>query len=513
MVVGRPGLDGTRTDLGGVLAALRRHRWVIVSTASLAVALGLVVVLVSDPVYEARTEVLLEPDVPFTDPELVGRTIFFDQELSTQLRLVTSDLMLRAATDALGLPRSAADEVTAVLEPDTRVITIASRDGDPQRAADVAESVAASYLAFRRQEATSQLVATVAEVESQIGGLELTLDELDEQIEATGGLDPRPTADRFAASTQLGDLRNRLTELQASLDAQTGGGRVIEPAEVPDTPVAPTPVSTSAVALLLGLGVGVLLAMVRDTLDEAVRSDDDVTEASGLPVIGRVPRSEEELGEGLVLLETPESPIAEAYRDLRSNLRFAAADVRSVAVTSSIEGEGKTSVAANVAVAASLAGFDVVLVDADLRRPRQHSVFGVPKGIGLSDVLAGEQEVADAGTEFDEPPLRLITAGRQPPNPSELLGSQRLADVLAELTARHELVIVDTPPTMAAPDAQEVASLVDATIVVVEHDRAGRRSLRETVGRLTRAGARVVGAVGNRVDPTDVDYGYYYRKA
>ena len=502
--------EAPRADLRGVLAALRRRRWIVASTAAVALALGLLYVLLAEPVYEARAEVLVEPDVPMSDPDLTGRVFFLDQELATQLELITSDVVLRRAAEALELPIEATDGVSAELLTGTRIIWVTVRDADPQRAADLAQATAEEYLGLRLEEATARLVAGRDELQRQLDEHRADVTRLDAALEASGGLDPVLRDERQTAIELVNWTGAQLAQLEAGLQSRTGGGRIIEPAVAPERPAEPALARTAVVALVVGLGLGLVLALVRDVLDEAVRSDEDVLAATGRPILGRVPRFTSEV-EGVVLLQSPSSPEAEAYRDLRTNLRFAGGDLRAVAVTSSVDGEGKSSVAANLAVAASLAGFDVALVDADLRRPTLHRLFGVANGVGLSEVLAATHGVGEVGASFDDPPLRLITAGRLPPNPSELLGSQQLAELIADLTARHDLVILDTPPALAASDALEAASVVDATIVVVENERAGRRAVHETVGRLDRAGGRVVGAVINRIDPKHLEYGYYQR--
>lgn len=501
------------TDLRGVMTTLSRRRWLILATAAFALVVGLAWVALTTPTYEAKTEILLEPDVPADDPERVGRALLFDQELETQLRLLTSEVVLARAMESLGLPREAANGVDATLLPDTRVVVVTASAHDPERAAVLASAVADKYLEVRRERATEALTHQRDEAERQVEAAAAEVSRLDQEIaeDAAEGaaFAPPLQAERFSAVQILNDARARLTEIEAGIQASTGGGQVIEPAAVPTAPAHPRPLRTAAVALLLGLGLGVVFSLLRDTLDESVRSDDDAVQATGQPVLARVPDAGDHGASGaLVMTRAPESADAEPYRDLRANLRFMLPDLQALTVTSSAEGEGKSTVAANVAVAAALAGFRVALVDGDLRRPDAHRLLGVGNDNGLSGVLVGQVTLDDALHELSAPPLSLLTAGRLPPNPSELLGSQQLVDLIAQLRSRYDLLVIDTPPALSASDALEIAALTDGTLLVARHSHTGRRALREVTNRLERAGARIVGSVVNRVDLRDTAYAY-----
>lgn len=511
--------DPARTDLRTVIAIFRRRRWTVVATTVLALVIGITWILMSDTQYQAQTEILLEPDVPAENPEDVGRAAFLPQELQTQVRLVTSDAVLTRATDSLDVPRDAADDVTAQLLPETRVLQVIAPAGDPDRAADLARAVAQEYLALRRERATETLRANRDEAEEQVEEVRANVDRLDQAIAQTGegddDLESALHAERYSAIQTLNQAQARLAQLNASIDAQTGGGEVIEPATAPDSPVSPRPVQTGALALLLGLGLGVVAALIHDTVDDTLRDEDDVLTTAARPVLGRIP-SFTAVGAdagGLALLHAPTSVEAEAYRDLRANLGFVAPELRTLTVTSPGEGEGKSTVASNLAVAASLADRDVVLVDGDLRRPTLHEPFEVPGAPGLSEVLVGEQDLDAALVGFESPALTLLPAGRLPPNPSELLTSPRLDELLAELAARYDLVVLDSPPSLAAPDAQELAARTDATLLVVQDGHTGRRGLRESAQRLSRAEAELAGVAVNRVDARELQQAHYYPRA
>jgi capsular exopolysaccharide synthesis family protein len=215
----------------------------------------------------------------------------------------------------------------------------------------------------------------------------------------------------------------------------------------------------------------------------------------------------------LALLLYPRSAAAEGYRSLRTNLEFASVDspIETLLVTSAMPGEGKTVTAANLAIVFAQAGRRVLLVDADLRKPGVHTPFNIVNGRGLTTMLRGvETDVASLAHQTEEDNLRVLTAGPLPPNPAELLGSQRMRAVMDLLKADADLVIFDSPPLEAVTDSAILSSLVDGTLLVVDTARSRRRAVRLAREALERAGAKVLGAVLNRVPaPSGVGYDYY----
>ena len=500
-------------DLRSVLGVFARRRWIIAAAVLLSLGAATVVSLLAEPVYEARAEVLIQPDRMHSNPEMLGRVVFTAQELVTEQRIATSQTVLRHTTERLGLAPDAADRLEATVLADTRVLAISARDEDPQRASDLAQATAEEYLRFRREEAQATLTAGRERLASQLEQLRAELDRLDTVLEAQDPPDQVIASERATVANQVAATNARLSEMEAVGAEEQGSGRILADAEVPSSPTEPDLVRNLLVALVLGLGLGVVGAIARDSLDEALRSSDDLAAVLGHPMLARVPRFDQ-AGQGIALVQDPHGPPSEAFRDLRTNLRFVATDLATVTVTSAGEGEGKTTVATNLAAAASMAGFNVLLLDADLRRPSVHEVFGIPNGMGLADVLAESADLSEVLLEFEKPELTVVTAGQIPPNPSELLGSQRMADMLRMLRGRFDLVILDTPPALAASDAQEIASLTDATLIVAHAGTTMQRPLRETRDRMDRAGAAVVGGVLNLVEPDLVSYGYgrYYAK-
>ena len=267
-----------------------------------------------------------------------------------------------------------------------------------------------------------------------------------------------------------------------------------------------------AVGVLLGLAVGVGIAILRTVLDTRIRSEADVATVTDTPVLGAVGYDASTPNDPLVIVSHPLGARAEAIRRLRTNLQFvnASSRPRSIVVTSALPGEGKTTTASNLALAIADTGSRVVLVDADLRRPSIARVLGIEGAVGLTTVLIGNASIDDVVQEYGSTSLDVITSGEIPPNPSELLGSQRMTDLLGELTERYDVVILDTAPLLPVTDGVVVAKLADGALVVVGATVANRPHLAAAVAALETVEARVLGVVLNRVPHEKRDSYTYY---
>lgn len=216
--------------------------------------------------------------------------------------------------------------------------------------------------------------------------------------------------------------------------------------------------------------------------------------------------------EQLVIANDPKSAAAEAFRTLRTNLQFSSLDhpSRTLLITSSGPGEGKTTVAANLGVAFAQAGKTVIVVGADMRKPTLHTVFGLDNRVGLSNVLTGHVKLENALRKTRQHGLLILPSGPIPPNPAELLGTQRMRDLIQELTHYADMVIFDAPPVLAVTDAGVLAQMVDGTLFVVSLGTTPREMAQSAVEQLQQVGARVLGAVANRLENGTGYYYYYY---
>lgn len=278
--------------------------------------------------------------------------------------------------------------------------------------------------------------------------------------------------------------------------------RVISPAALPTTPSSPVPSRILPIGALVGLLAGYVLAMIRHRQDTRIRSAEDVEENIGASVLGVLPANkalaedDRSLGKDNLDFQT-----REALRQLRTNLRFVDVDhdPRSIVITSSRMGEGKSTVSSSLAWVLADSGEQVVLIDADLRRPAVAGIFHLDGTVGLTQVLAGTATLADALQTTDKPGLYILPAGQIPPNPSELLGSQRMHQLIEKLSETHR-VILDAPPLLPVTDAALLSASADGAVVVVSASDTHHEHVRRAASNLNAVGARVLGAVLNRVN-------------
>jgi capsular exopolysaccharide synthesis family protein len=286
---------------------------------------------------------------------------------------------------------------------------------------------------------------------------------------------------------------------------------VLEPAPLPSSPTSPQPLRNLLVGVVVGMIMGFAGAVLRETLDARVRDSAEIEKLAQVDLLGTVPRQHG--GEALPARTKPRSGRAEAYRHIRANLEFSGPDgmPASIAITSPGPGEGKSSLAANLALVAAHAGRTVVIVDADLRKPTIAKYFGVPAAVGLSDVLAGRWLIQETLVPVAGERIWVVPSGPVPSFPSELVGSAAMADIIIQLEQHFDLVIIDTPPVLPVSDALHVAVNVGGVIVVARMAETRRLALKKAVDAITKVNARILGVVGNAaVKQEESGYGYGY---
>jgi len=320
-------------------------------------------------------------------------------------------------------------------------------------------------------------------------------------------------------------LTQKLEEAKIQESAQARNVRIIDKAIKPLKPVKPNKKMNIMLGILLGLGLGIGITFMLEYLDRSVRKPEDV-ERIGLNVLATIPKIEieklakakQKLNNGhrvearLITHIDPKSPVSEAYRTLRTNLQFSKVekDLRTILVTSAGPKEGKSTTAANLAIAMAQAGNSVVLIDADLRRPLIHSVFGMDKDQGLTNYLAGSLEFDDLAQDTFIDNLKVITSGVLPPNPSELLATQKMKDLLKKLEEKFDIVIIDSPPVIAVTDATILSTIVDGTLLVVYAGQTEREAIKRATMMLSSVAARLLGTVLNGFDIQGIYGSYYY---
>lgn len=312
---------------------------------------------------------------------------------------------------------------------------------------------------------------------------------------------------------------NSMETLKLSKAQNTPTVQSVEAAVKPTMPISPKPGQTAMIGAAIGLLVTAGFAFLVEFLDDTLKTPDEIKEVLELPVIGfvaEIRNGESKKGESLgkFVARHPRSPVSEAFRSLRTNLEFSGVDkpLKVVLVTSSGESEGKSTIAANLAIVVAQSGKQVLILDADMRRPTMHTQFEKTNRVGLSDLLTHKLAAEDVIKPLERiPNLHMITCGKRPPNPSELLGSERMAQLINVFRDSYDFVIIDCPPLLVS-DAQILSTKVDGTIMVVQHGHTRAIAALRPLEELRRIGAKVVGVVMNRI-PRNRDYyygGYYY---
>jgi polysaccharide biosynthesis transport protein len=313
------------------------------------------------------------------------------------------------------------------------------------------------------------------------------------------------------------NLLQRAKETDVSTKLETSNIRVVDKAEVPRKPARPNRTLNLLLALFGGGLFAVGLTFFFEYIDNRIKSPEEIKGYLGLPFLGLVPKLSDAAATDAPLLHTGVPTLfAEAFRNLRTNVLFSTTEEggRSLVVTSTGPGEGKTTVAANLAVALAQAGQRVLLVDADMRKPKVHIAFKESQAPGLSNVLVGNAKASEAVRKTTVQNLWLLLSGLTPPNPAELLGSQRFRDFLTTLQEHFDWVIVDTPPVMAVTDASVVAHLSNGVVFVIGCEQTSKYTANAALEQLEAAKAKFLGGVLNKVDVERHSYYYshYYRK-
>ncbi|HKS46872.1 MAG TPA: polysaccharide biosynthesis tyrosine autokinase [Amycolatopsis sp.] len=273
--------------------------------------------------------------------------------------------------------------------------------------------------------------------------------------------------------------------------------RVVEPAAVPTEPVAPRPLVNYGLGALLGLLAGYGLALLRNALDTTVKSAEELRKLTGAPNLGSVAHDADVPKHPLTVQEHPRSPRAGAFRKIRTNLQFIDVDRcrKTIVVTSAVAGEGKTTTLCNLAIVLARAGQRVVVVETDLRRPRAVDYLGLEGAVGLTSVLSGRVGLDDALQPWGAALFDVLASGPIPPNPSELLASGQMANVLTELHQRYDTVLLDAPPLLPVTDGAVLGAACDGALLVVRHGKTTRNQLKAALSALEAVSVRVLGTV------------------
>ena len=478
--------------------AIIRRKWLIAVALAATTIPAVALTLADSPTYEASARVLLQ-----SKP---GESVFgsndvsadADRAVANEVSVLEGEVVYQQLRTDLGLVGDP-PKVTGVSEDSTDVIAVSVQSGDPETAAILANAYVRAYTTVKRTQAIVGLADAGRELQSKISDLQDQIDAVDQELlAATPDQKTLLDAERRQLVDTQAVFQQRLDEIQVDSALTSGSAQLIQPAEVPTQPIAPTPARTAIFALFAGLMLGLGAAFLVERLDDQIRTPDDIAKLGSDALLLAVIAVDRPPDNRPVSLSRPDDLAIEAYRSLRTNVQFIGLErhCRVIEITSSAAGEGKTTTAANLAVVLAQAGNSVVLVDADLRRPRVHELFALGRTLGLVDNLLRER--LDLTLHPVDNNLAVLPAGRIPSNPSEMLSSAQMAGVIEELKARFDYVIIDTAPTLPVSDAIALSRHVDGVLVVVQAGRTSLAQVRLCMARFEQVSAPLLGIVLNR---------------
>jgi capsular exopolysaccharide synthesis family protein len=434
-----------------------RKRWRIIVAAMLVLMAGAVLATTLSPkVYQAQTRLFVSTSGGSDSTSLQAGSSFTQQRVKSYADVITTPNVLDPVIKALRLTTTAADlgdQIKASVPLDTVLIEVTVTNNNPRLAARIADAVG------------RQFTSTVANLEN-VGKGETS------PVKVT----------------------------------------IVTAPTVPTSPISPKPARNLALGGPLGLLIGLGLALVRDLLDTTIKNEQDCSEVTKATVIGGIAFDPEASKSPLIVQVNPQSPRAEAFRAIRTNLQFvdAASHPPSIVFTSSVPGEGKTTTTANLAITMAAGGARVCVVEGDLRRPRLLDYMGMDGSVGLTNVLIGQAQLSDVLQQFADTTVYVIGAGSIPPNPSELLGSASMIETLRELESHFDVVIIDTPPLIPVTDAAVLSTLAGGTVVVVGAGKVNRDHLTKSLQSLEAVNGRLLGLVLNLIPGKGADSYFNY---
>ncbi len=498
-------------ELEQYFAVIRKWLWLIVACVLVAAVSSYLGTLQMPRIYQATTTVMVGQVLKQRNPDT--QDLFLSQQLAqTYADMVRRRPILEGVAEVLGLDYvPSAEDVSARQVPGTQLLEIVVRDTHPERARAVADMIA-YQLILQSPTESGEEHQRQAFVQAQLEDLESRIQETQDEI---GEEQARLESANIAA------LQHKLSNYQstyASLLLAVQGGvnyiSVVEPATTPTVPISPRVGETVMLASAIGLILAVGGAFLIEYLDDTIKTPDDVTRTADLPTLAGIARIEgETYPEKLIAVRHPLSPIVETYRLLRTNLQFSSVDkpTRTLMVTSPGPTEGKSVTLANLAVVMAQSGLRVVAVDADLRRPVLHKIFSLPNNRGLSDaILQPNPQVSEHLQATEVENLWVLVSGPLPPNPAELLGSERMGAIIEELKGQVDMVLLDSPPSLVVADAVILGTRVDGVLLVNDVGRTRRSEARQGAEEFRRVRANLLGVVLNRLSRRRGDYHYYH---
>jgi len=503
-------------DLVQYFSLFLHWSWLILLAALVAGAASYLVSSRMTPFYRSSTTVLVN-EAPATKATDYSSVMMSEQLTSTYAQIMAKDPVLTQVAAQLRMTNpieDLKDWITVTPVRDTQLIQVSVETSDPVLSADIANAVVSIFAAqiqdiqsrrFAQSKAT--LEAQLADVEAQISGY------------AAEAKQVYTAAERDRLENKVAQYREIYSNLLLSYEqvrlseAQAVSSVVQVEAAVPElTPVKPKVVQNTLLAALVGFMLAAGAIVAREALDDTIKTPEDISRKFRLPVLGVI-NHHTISPETPVTLTEPRSPTAEAYRKLRTNVSFTSVDrpLHTLMITSAEPGDGKSTTITNLGVVMAQNGKRVIVADCDLRHPRVHTYFGLPNRQGVTTLFGMNTGILDGArqsTKIDN--LCVVTTGPLPPNPAELMGSQKMQNILGGMRASADIVLIDTPPALAVTDAAALAPSIDGVLLVVRPGKTRASALRQALEQLRQVNARVLGVVLNDVSAGGGQYGYRY---
>lgn len=503
-------------DLHQLIRIARRRWWIVVLLAAVAGGSAYWNVSREIPLYQATASMVVNPGA--ITGSSGSYTSIYDSEriAATYVQLIGTQPVRDRVEASFGNDRVPGGVSASAVE-GTLIIQISSVSEDPELAADTANAYVVAFQDFINDQNQGRVEQAREGVDTQIEFLQKEIDTIDTSLATATG----------DARTDLQQQRQTYVDMISQLETDAARAQMqsisastfiegVDPASE-GVQISPNVKRTTMLGAIVGMMLAVGLIALLEYLDNTVKGHTNIQHLTHAPLLASIPIAQD-VDKGsrqIYTLVQPNSGASEAIRLLRTNLSFAGVDndIRSIAVTSSLEGEGKSTTAANLAVALASSGKAVALVDADLRKPTLHRIFGIQNGRGVSTFVANHAETVESIAErVALPGLTFISCGPIPPNPSEMLASPRFRQLIERLTSEYDMVIVDTPPVLKASDALMVGSVTDGVLLIAQHGRTRIDSVTSSSAQIHHSGTRLIGVVVNRVDKTSSNYyggGYY----
>lgn len=503
-----------------------RWLWLILIGAFLAGGIAFLVSGQQPRIYQASTTLLINQA---SNPVQTSMTDLMMSErlASTYRELLRKRPLLEATLAELGLaaePDALAKRVSVSAVRDTQLLVLNVQDTDPVRAAALANKLPEIFVRMDQETrlgrlavAKQSLAAQIQDLEAKIAATETRLTDMGVPIDEYDKLEMSRLQDTLARyRSTWTTLLQSMQEIELTEARAVDNVIIVEPAVVPDAPISPKTMQNTLLATLVGVMIGLGVVFLIEYLDDTLKTGDDVQESLGLSTIGVIDRIQLN-GDDSPLITTRQTRAAatEAFRVLRANIQFLGVDqpVRNILVTSAGPSEGKSMITANLGVVMAQSGLSVIVVDADLRRPTMHRAFSISRDRGLTNALMRPEGGAALET-FLQPTqvenLRVLPSGPLPPNPADLLGSRRMSELIQTLSHQVDVILIDSPPILAAADASMLAARADGVLLVIESGVTSRAVVAQAKETLEKAGARILGVTLNKLSRRVGSYYYRY---